>query len=252
MNVALTRPFKPVFQSVVITAFLGLAACTPAPTAHGISDPHEAANRRTHQANLKFDQAVFGPVSDAYGSAIPEPIRDRVDDFSDNTALPGIVVNQLLQGKIEDAVHNTARFLFNTTLGLGGLFDIANDIGLEERDTDFGETLHVWGFAEGDYVVLPFFGPSTERDAFGTAVDFFTNPLSYVLKRPESYVPTGAKIMTRFGDRYTYGDTFDAVLYESADGYLTAQLYYLDNRRYDLGDDSPDEELYDLYEESYE
>jgi len=248
----MTRPYRRSFPGIAMIALLAVTACTPAPTARGISDPHEVANRRTHQANLNFDKAVFGPVSSAYGTTIPEPVRDRVSDFSANTSLPGIVVNQFLQGKIENAVHNTVRFLFNTTLGLGGLFDIANDIGLEERDTDFGETLHVWGFAEGDYVVLPFFGPSTERDAFGTAVDFFINPLSYVLDAPESYVPTGAKIMTRFGDRYTYGDTFDALLYESADGYLTAQLYYLDNRRYDLGEGVPDEDLYDLYEESYE
>jgi len=220
--------------------------------AQGISDPHEVANRRTQQANAKFDQVFFGPVSNAYGSGLPESLRNRVSDFSANTGLPSLIVNDLLQGKIEDAAHNTVRLLFNATIGLAGLFDPATDIGLEERSTDFGETLHVWGFSEGDYVVLPFFGPSNERDMFGVLVDFFTNPLSYTLPRPQSFIPTGANLISRFGDRYTYADTFDMVLYEGEDPYATARLYYLDSRRYDLGEDATNEELYDIYEEAYD
>ncbi len=95
-----------------------------------------------------------------------------------------MIVNNLLQGRLENAAHNSVRLLFNSTIGLGGLFDIATDIGLEERSTDFGATLHVWGAEEGAYVVLPLLGPSTERDALGTIVDFFTNPLTYALNPP--------------------------------------------------------------------
>ncbi len=249
MIFAATRPFR---RLLPIVALAALAACAKAPAPSGQADPHEVANRRTHEANLRFDRAFFAPTSNAYGTILPQPVRQGVSQFSSNISLPGTMVNQLLQGEVEDAVHNAVRFLFNTTLGVAGIFDIATDIGLEERDTDFGETLHVWGFAEGDYVVLPFFGPSTERDAFGTAVDFFINPLSYVIPKPEGYLSPASEVISRFGDRYDYGDTFDALLYESADGYATARLFYLDSRRYDLGVEVEDDDLYDLYEEVYE
>ena len=244
------------FHNGVLTAIalaaLALSACTPAPTASGIMDPEEAANRRMHDLNTKFDQVFFGPASNAYGEGVPAPVRARVSDFAANTSLPSLIVNGLLQGKIEDAAHNTVRLLFNTTIGLAGLFDPATGVGIEERSTDFGETLHVWGVAEGDYVVMPFFGPSTERDAVGTVVDFFTNPLSYHLQSPESYVPTSAGIVARFGDRYTYGSTVDDILYNSEDGYATARLFYLDNRRYTLSGDEATDDLYDIYEEAYD
>lgn len=249
------RPISHLTKALAVLALVLTAACSAAPPAEGITDPHEDANRRMHELNLKFDRAFFGPASQAYGAGVPEPLRNRVQDFSHNVALPSLIVNQLLQGKIEDAVHNSVRLLFNATLGLGGLFDPASDIGLEERDTDFGETLHVWGMAEGDYVVLPFYGPSNERDAIGTVVDFFTNPLTYVLGPSEAYIPTGATIVARFGDRYTYGATIEEILYLSADGYATARLFYLDSRRFDLsGGDSSAAlyELYELYEEAHE
>lgn len=250
-NEAVTQPAKIPFARLGVILFLGAAACSPAPVATGIDDPNEAANRRMHEFNLGFDKAFFGPASNAYGTAIPEPVRDRVHDFAANTSLPSLIVNDLLQGAIEDAAHNSVRFLFNITIGLGGLFDPASGIGLEERSTDFGETLHVWGIPEGKYVVLPFFGPSNQRDATGTLVDFFTNPLSYHLPTPEGYYPSAAGIVARFGDRYTYGATVDDLLYESEDGYSTTRLFYLDNRRFNLSGESLDE-LYDIYEEAYE
>jgi len=249
MNVAGIRPMRRLFA---VCALLGLMACTQAPTPVGVSDPLEASNRRMFQANLALDRALVGPASDAYGDGIPDGVRSSVSSFSQNAGLPGIVVNKILQGQLEDAAHNAVRFLFNSTVGLVGLFDVATDIGLEERDTDFGETLHRWGFSEGRYVVLPFFGPSTERDAMGIAVDFVINPLSYVVETPESRVFPVAKVVSKVGDRYDYGATVEAVLYEGEDPYATARLFYLDSRRYELGGEVADDELYDLYEEAYE
>lgn len=236
---------------IAILFFLAVSACSPGPRATGIHDPNEVTNRRIHEFNLRFDKAFFGPAANTYGTSIPEPVRNRIQDFAGNTALPSVIVNGLLQGDIENAGHNIVRLLFNVTLGLGGLFDPASDIGLEERSTDFGETLHVWGAEEGPYVVLPLFGPSTERDAIGTVVDFFTNPLSYTLVAPQSYFPSGARFVARFGDRYDYGSTVDELLYDSVDGYMTTRLFYLDHRRFNLSGEDLDE-LYDIYEEAYE
>ncbi|HHB81250.1 MAG TPA: VacJ family lipoprotein [Aliiroseovarius sp.] len=241
--------------SRIVPALLALmlvSACATQPQPVGINDPNEAANRKVHAFNKAFDSAFFGPAANAYGSGVPEPVRARVQDFASNTSLPSLIVNNLLQVRLDDAGHNFARLLLNTTLGIGGLFDVASDVGLEERTTDFGETLHVWGFKEGKYVVMPFFGPSTTRDATGTVVDFFTNPLSYSLPTPERYVPTAASVVARFGDRYTYGATIDDLMYSSEDPYSTMRLFYLDARRYELSGGESGDDLYDIYEEAYE
>ncbi len=236
----------------VLLALALLSACAQPPQPVGINDPHEQFNRGVHEFNKAFDSAVFGPAANAYGDGVPEPVRARVQDFASNTSLPSLIVNQILQGRLDDAGHNFARLLLNTTLGIGGLFDLATDVGLEERSTDFGETLHVWGVKEGNYVVMPFFGPSTSRDAVGTVVDFFTNPLSYALPAPERYVPTAASIVSRFGDRYTYASTIDDLMYNSEDPYTTMRLFYLDARRYELSGGESGDDLYDIYEEAYE
>ena len=237
---------------VVTASALALAACAQAPAPEGVYDPNEAGNRKVFAFNQKLDRALLGPASTAYGEGLPTGVRRGVSNFSENASLPGAVVNKLLQGELEDAVHNTIRFGFNSTFGLLGIFDVATDIGLEERNTDFGETLHRWGFVEGRYVVLPVFGPSTERDAAGIAVDFVLNPLSYVVPSPESNALPVAKVVSRLGDRYDFGSTVDAVLHEGEDPYAAARLFYLDARRYDLGVEVTDDDLYDLYEEAYE
>ncbi|MCP5036892.1 MAG: VacJ family lipoprotein [Rhodobacteraceae bacterium] len=237
---------------LAMLVLLAVAACSPAPQATGISDPNEAANRRMHAFNLRLDQALFSAASDEDETKSPSLLLTRVTDFASNTALPSLIVNDLLQGNIEDAAHNSVRLLFNTTIGLAGLFDPATGVGLEQRSTDFGETLHVWGVAEGDYVVLPFYGPSTQRDAVGIAVDFFTNPLSYTLPNPESYLPAVAKVVAPLGGRVAYASTVNDILYGSEDGYLTARLFYLDNRRYNLSGGESSDELYDIYEEAYD
>lgn len=224
-----------------------LAGCAKAPAPIEDNDPHVVRNQRTHGANIKLDRAFVGPASDGYGAVLPEPVRVSIAQFSDNAGLPGVVVNNVLQGNVENAVHNAWRFVFNSTFGLLGLFDVATDIGLEERDSDFGETLHVWGASEGDYVVLPVIGPSTERDAFGILGDFFLNPLSAVLPSELAHLPKATWVLSKLGDRHAFGDTIDE-FYASEEGYELMKLYYLDSRRYELGVDVDDNELEDIYD----
>lgn len=231
---------------------LALGACAKAPAPEGVFDPLEDGNRRMFAFNQTLDRALVAPASNAYGEGLPDGVRRSVSNFSDNAGLPGTVVNDLLQGDVDDAMHNFVRFAFNSTIGVLGLFDVASGIGIEERDTDFGETLHTWGWSEGRYVVLPLFGPSTERDALGIGVDFVLNPLGSVLPSPEKNILPVAKVVSRMGDRYDFTDTVDAVLHEGEDPYAAARLYYLDARRYDLGVEVAEEDLYDLYEEAYE
>jgi phospholipid-binding lipoprotein MlaA len=126
----------------------------------------------------------------------------------------------------------------NATLGLGGILDVASDLGLAEDSSDFGETLHVWGLPEGAYLELPLFGPSTERDAVGDVVDLFTNPLDYVLPPRPRQAKTAVRIVAKVGERGEFSDTVDSILYDSADSYAQLRLIYLQNRRFDLGDAS--------------
>lgn len=233
-----------------ISMAFAVAACTAAPIEVGINDPIESQNRDTHASNRALDKALVSPASKGYGSAIPAPVRKGVSNFASNLNLPGQVLNNLLQFRIENAGHNTFRFLMNTTFGFGGLLDVATEAGLENRSTDFGETLHVWGAPEGAYLELPLVGPSTERHAAGRVVDLLLNPLNFGAEGPLRSAGTGASVAARFGDRYQYSDLIDSVLYESEDSYAQARLLYLQNRRFKLsGGEQPD--YIDPYEDVY-
>ncbi len=225
--------------AVVMLVFL--QACT-APAPKAINDPHEASNRRTHEANRKVDTALIRPAAGAYGSVLPAPVRQGVGNFASNLNLPGVIVNNLLQLNIDGAVKNSWRFVINTTIGLGGVFDPSSSIELYEDSSDFGETLHVWGVGEGEYVELPFIGPSTQRDTVGMVVDVFTNPLTFGAPSPEKFMGPVAKGLSKLGDRYTYSSTVDAILYDSADSYAQARLLYLQSRRFQLGQEQTNED----------
>nr|WP_210730613.1 VacJ family lipoprotein [Roseibacterium persicicum] len=219
-------------------AGLGLvAACGPAalPPGDSIVDADEQQNREVHRFNVALDRAVLGPGARRYGAIVPEPVRQGVDNVASNLSQPSYVLNNLLQVRIGEATHNTLRFLVNSTVGLGGILDPATAIGLEARETDFGETLHIYGAPEGDFVMLPVVGPSTTRDTVGLLVDIATNPVRHVLGPPESHVATGVRLLDRTGDRYRLGDTIDGIYYESADSYAQLRSIYLQNRRFELG-----------------
>lgn len=219
----------------------GLAGCSVAPEGVGIHDPYESFNREIHAFNKGLDSAFFGEDLDEDFS-IPPEIAIPVSNFADNVALPGKVLNSLLQGDIEAAASNTFRFILNTVVGLGGLADPARIIGLPEYDTDFGQTLAIWGVPEGAYLELPLLGPSTERDAFGMVVDSILDPLDRVGTGAQRDFGPYARLAEQVIDRSDYAATVSSVLYESADSYAQTRLIYLQNRQFELarttGDDN--------------
>lgn len=231
---------------------LALAACSGPRDADGVYDPFEVNNRAHHETNKQLDKNLVKPVSQAYGTAVPAPVRAGVSNFAENLALPGMVVNDLLQLRLGDAASNTTRFLVNSTIGLAGLLDPADDIGLYARDSDFGETLHVWGVNEGAYVELPILGPTTERDMAGKVVDFVISPTRAFLPDELRQANTAASVADAANSRYRFSDTVDSVLYDSADSYAQARLLYLQNRRFELGQAAgADAEYDDPYEDPY-
>ena len=225
----------------------------------GINDPYEERNRRVHAFNKSIDSGVLRPLSRGYNRAVPDEMKVMVNNFAGNLSTPRMVVNNLLQGDLEGALTNTTRFFLNSTIGFAGLVDVGQLAGLEAADTDFGETLHVWGFGEGAYVETPFRGPSTQRDAVGRVVDFFTNPLPQALSSDQNALRLGVQVVDVIGDRGRFGDTVDSVLYDSADSYAQSRLIYLQSRRFELGGggDADYEDPYalgtaDPYEDPYE
>lgn len=214
----------------------GCARQDPAAKAAGeIFDPYEGTNRAVHGFNRGMDRLAFRPASKGYVAVVPEPMVTSFSHFAENLSMPGQAVNALLQGNLKESGIALARFAINTVVGIGGLSDPASAFDIPPVDTDFGETLHVWGFGEGAYVELPVYGPSTTRDAAGIAVDFFTNPLSFAKHNPADNIGIYAEIVRKLGDRGRYSDTIDSILYESADSYAQGRLIYLQNRRFELG-----------------
>ena len=228
---------------MVMTAMIGLIACTaPGPDGvgpDGIFDPYETANRARFENLRKVDTYVLRPVGVTYAKVLPGDLQTSVGNFADNFGQPSNAVNAALQGNAKGFGLATSRFVINTLLGFGGLFDPATDFGLDPYDTDFGETLHVWGAAEGAFLIIPLIGPTTERDFAGRLVDLVTNPLSYAIGSPESRIGTVANVADTVGARGRLVQTVDSLLYDSADPYAQSRLVYLQNRRFELGQDTP-------------
>lgn len=234
---------KRIVHLIFALGIVGLvgACATPEPGTLGANnafDPYEVENRKIHNFNKTVDRAVLRPVGRGYQTLVPIPVQDMVSNFSDNLSMPGNAVNGLLQGDLKGTGLAVSRFAMNTTIGIGGLIDAATEFGVPDYDTDFGETLHVWGAGEGAYVELPLLGPSTVRDATGRAVDLFTNPLGYFYGPKEKWYAYGARVATNVGDRGRFGETIDYILYDSADSYAQTRLIYLQNRRFELGVDA--------------
>ena len=171
------RPWSKWATAWVTALLVSACAGVPRDAALPISDPNEKANREVLAAN----QRILGPISEGVRAAVPGPVHDRLHDLNSNLKEPRILVNNVLQLRFDAAARTTTRFVLNSTFGLGGLVDLAGRNGIAQQSGDFGETLFVWGISEGPYVVWPYLGPSTLRDAVGSVVDMAANPLGWLI-----------------------------------------------------------------------
>lgn len=140
-------------------------------------DPLEPLNRGIYQFNDTVDKAVLKPVATGYKEAVPDPVRTAVGNFFSNLDDVLVLINDLLQFKLDQAASDFSRLVWNTTVGIAGLFDVASKMDLPKHNEDFGQTLGYWGVGNGPYLVLPILGPSTLRDTAGLAVDSHYDPL---------------------------------------------------------------------------
>ncbi len=177
--VRLPRRTVPTLITVAATTALlgGCAATSPRqPTA---GDPWEPMNRAIFSFNDAVDRAALKPVAKGYRKITPNWFRRGVGNFFTNLEQPRVIINEVLQGKPGPALMDTGRLVINTVFGIGGVFDLASANGMPLNDEDFGQTLAVWGVPSGPYLMLPFLGPSTLRDAPSRGADYYLDPQTY-------------------------------------------------------------------------
>src|SRR5690606_24495313 len=196
-------------------------------------DPWEPMNRRVHAFNNAVDRTIARPLATAYVAVVPQPLRLGVTNFFDNLGSPVTFVNQLLQGRPRDAAQTLGRFLVNSTLGIGGLFDPASDLKMKRRREDFGQTLGTWGWRQSRYVEVPFFGPRTVRDVLGRGADA---PLSPVRQIDEDAVRIGLQGLQQVDTRVRLL-SLDALRDAAPDEYAMTRDAWLQRRNYMIDSD---------------
>jgi len=240
---------------VASATFLLLAGCAGNPPGGNTAqpsadDPWEPLNRDIYQGNRRLDRYTLKPLARGYQQLLPGAIRTGIDNFFVNLRSPWHIINNLLQGDGIEGLHEAGRFLANSTFGIGGLVDVATQMGLEKHTEDFGQTLAVWGVPKGPYVVIPFFGPSTLRDGLALPLDLLADPLYFY---ENSSVRTKLYIVRVINLRERYLDA-EELLDDSFDPYIRLREAYLQNRRYQVYDGNPptEDDFYEEFEEDFE
>src|SRR5688572_29018613 len=162
------------------TAALAVSLMAGCATGKDPRDPFEGFNRGVYSFNEELDKAILKPTAEAYKVLLPQFIRSSVSNFFSNINDIVVALNNLLQGKFTAAYSDLGRVAINSTIGVLGLFDVASEAGIEKHEEDFGQMLGWWGAGNGPFIMLPFFGPSTGRDAIGRVVDYVSDPVTYV------------------------------------------------------------------------
>jgi|TARA_B100001094_G_scaffold70473_1_gene66928 phospholipid-binding lipoprotein MlaA len=205
-------------------------------------DPLQQLNRKVYELNFEIlDPALIKPLATLYDRLTPRPVRIGINNFFSNLDEIPNAVNSLLQGKIGQAANDTGRFIVNSVFGLGGVFDVATDAGMQpSQGEDFGQTLAVWGVSEGPYLMLPFLGPSTLRDAPSNILDSFLDPFAY----NDNYgMRAGIKAIDIVALRAELLGIDDVM---SGDKYIFVRDVYLQNREYVIADGAIEDDFDDL------
>ena len=223
--------------TLLLASLLGACASVPAEQRTD-SDPWEPLNRTLYSVNTAVDNVSLRPLAKGYDKVMPRPVRNSVSHFMDNLVTPASAVNNFLQGKPAYGFTELARFVFNSTLGIAGLFDVATAGGLEARPEDFGQTAAVWGVPSGPYVMLPLLGPKTLRDAVMMPLDILSNPLYHY---EVTSVRDKLTVLRIIDLRYRLL-AVDKLLEGSKDKYITTRESYLQNRTYEVYDGYPPED----------
>lgn len=215
---------------LLLTSLL-LIAHSGSALAEDTYDPIEPVNRGVFWFNEKFDYYLLEPVSEGYDFVMPDEAQVGVTNFFKNLRYPTYFLSSLAQGKIEQAVEQTGRFLINSTVGLLGLIDVAEDVGLKDTEEDFGLVFASYGIPKGPYIMLPILGPSNLRDTVGLILDTVTSPtfifsMSNAESNTKFWVSTGTYSLKAVQTRVNLADAIKAGHEGSLDYYLFLQSSY--------------------------
>jgi phospholipid-binding lipoprotein MlaA len=200
-------------------------------------DPLEKVNRGIWAVDMAADKVVMKPVAKVYRAVAPSPVRHGVSNLFANLTEPWSFVNNMLQGHPKRALRNLGRFAINSTVGIGGLMDHASKVGVRPAYEDLGQTMAVWGFNGGPYLVLPLLGPSTLRDGIGSGISAYADPVNIAINQADVSVwykrgYRAAQVISARSDLIESGG--DAFLESSLDPYAAARSAYLQRRRADI------------------
>ena len=227
-------------KSILLILFLVSSGCATTKNQSNDfnpEDPYEKSNRKVFEFNSKIDKLFLRPITDFYDSATPEFAQTSITNFFSNLDDIGISFNNFLQGNIVDSMSDLTRFFINSIFGLGGFFDVASEMGLEKHSEDFGQTLGKWGAKPGPYLMLPFLGPSTTRDAFTFVGD---TALAPTLSLDDSEARLGLISLDLIN---TYSAFTGIADIESQDQYAFLRDAYLDRRKFEVNDGLSEEDL---------
>jgi phospholipid-binding lipoprotein MlaA len=220
--------------------FMGFALLSGSAYAADPRDPFESFNRGVHRFNEQLDRAVLKPVAEGYRAVVPQFVRQSVSNVFSNLGDVRVGLNNTLQGKFTAAYSDFGRVMINSTLGVLGLFDIASEAGIEKHNEDFGQTLGWWGVPNGPFLMLPFFGPSGARDVVGFAVDYLTDPVTYVDPTRSQNQLMGTRFVDRRAELLDAKNVLDAA---ALDQYEFLRDAYLQRRGNLIYDGSPPRDL---------
>ncbi len=196
-----------------------------------VYDPLESFNRAIFKFNNVADRIILEPVAKGY-KKLPNPVQSGISNFLSNLRTPLVIANQLLQGQGKNAAESTGRFVVNTTAGVLGIIDVAEKIGLEETEEDFGQTLATWGVGDGFYIVLPIFGPSNIRDTAGMVMTYVADPINaYAISEGEAWIIPLRTATNAVDQRSKIIDEVNALRDNSVDYYAAVRSSYYQNRK---------------------
>ncbi len=231
MNI-LINPLKKASTILSVVVCAGMLSACAAPHnnkgdyANVDYDPIEPVNRGIFQFNHAIDVVLLKPIAQGYDAVVPDRGKVMVSNFVYNIKEPVTFVNSILQADANNSFATLWRFMLNSTIGIGGLFDVASEVGLKNRETGMGDTFAIYGADAGPYIVIPIMGPSNVRDGLGRLGDYFTDPISYT-KNSVFYTVVGIKTVDA---RYHTLKIIDDVYAHSLDPYATIRSGYTQRR----------------------
>lgn len=208
-------------------------------TADQINDPYEEANRGRFETHVALHRHIIDPVENAYRAVVPRPMRVGLHNFLTNLEMPSILANDVFQGEVRRAGGTLSRFVVNSTIGIAGIFDVAEGWGIPYRDDDFGATLASYGVGEYPYLLVPVIGPSNPRDLTGKIVDVLLNPIQYVALPGGVLTSVGHSGLHELDKRSEDAGRLDALTHTAPDPYAVERSTARARRRAEISGEAP-------------